>query len=108
MTKRYKILCLATGDYVKLENVEIFKYCDDFVCKSANMEEINNNRYRGNWQPTLLTFDSIEAADWFKRRRLSYNPRRTVSAKLRTMDAVFKLNDINPLSNKVEYDIMEV
>ena len=108
MSKRYKILCLATGDCVKLENLDIFRYCDSFVVAADNTDEIRNNMYSGSWHPVELTFATLDAADWFKRRRLSYNPRRTVSAKLATMDAVFKLNGINPLSNKIEYDILEV
>ena len=105
---KYVILCLATGDYVRLENVDIFKYCDDFVKKESNMDDISANYWnRDNWAPTLLTFNTHEAAHWFMRRRLSFNPRRTASQKLVVMDAVFKLNGINPLSNKVEYDIME-
>ena len=105
---RYKILCLATGDCVKLENLDIFKYCDSFVKEAANTGEIARNIYNGGWQPVELTFATEAAADWFKRRRLCYNPRRTISRKLATMDAVFTLNGINPLSNKIEYDILEI
>ena len=107
MTKRFVILCLATGDYVKLDDLAIFRYCDDFVTASANIQEITNNRRVNSWQPTILSFDKYEAAHWFMRRRLSFNARRTASAKLMVMDMVFKLNGINPLSNKVEYDIIE-
>ena len=106
---KYVILCLATGDYVRLEDTDILKYCDDFVKRASNMEEINANYWNSdNWAPTLLTFDTHEAAHWFMRRRLSFNPRRTASQKLVVMDKVFKLNGINNLSSKVEYDIVEV
>ena len=105
---KYVILCLATGDYVRLKDIHIFRYCDRSVTLAANTSEITENYWNSSiLQPTLLKFDTYEAAHWFMKRRLSYNPRRTVSDKLATMDAVFKLNGINPRSSKVEYDILE-
>ena len=105
---KYVILCLATGDYVRLEDTDIFSYCDKSVTQSANVSEIQENYWKkDHWAPTLLTFNDHASAHWFVRRRLSFNPRRTASRKLEVMDAVFKLNGINPLSNKVEYDILE-
>ena len=108
MVMRYKILCLTTGDYVKLKDTNIFRYCEIFVREAANTDEVLKNQYSGSWQPIDLVFTTKDAAAWFYRRRLSYNPRRTAGGKLITMDAVFELNGINPLSSKVEYDIVEI
>lgn len=105
---KYGILCLTTGQLIRLNNTDLFDICDKWVTLNANYNQIFNNWYNHNiLQSTPLLFGSREAADWIVRRRLSYNPARTRENKLRIMNQVFELNNLNPLAHKIEYEIVE-
>lgn len=104
---KYAVLCLYTGDYIALNNLDIFRYCENWVKDAANTAEIVKNRWEKNW-PTKLLFDTKDAADWFVRRRLSFNSRRTDRQKLMIMNELFELNGLSNLSSKIEYEIIEV
>jgi hypothetical protein len=104
---RYAILCLANGEYIRTKSPAIFRFCETFVRTESNYDTIMHNWYR-NVNETRIEFTTKEAADWFIRRRLSFNPNRKESSKLMAMNELFEFNGINPLSRKTEYEIHEI
>lgn len=104
---KYAILCLANGEYIRTNTYNIFRFCETWVRNESNYTVIYTNFYQGI-NETRIEFTTQKAADWFIRRRLSFNPSRKASGKLMAMNELFEFNGINPLSRKMEYEIHEV
>jgi hypothetical protein len=104
---KYAILCLANGEYIRTKSPTIFRFCETWVREESNYNTININWFH-NVNETRIEFTTQEAADWFIRRRLSFNPSRTSSGKLMAMNELFEFNGINPLSRKIEYQLVEI
>lgn len=99
---KYAILCLSGGETVKIDRSDIFRYCEGWVTAASNVHELKM------FTPMLLTFTDRKAAEWFVRRRLTFNPKRTDYTKLRIMNQIMDLNNISHLANKIEFDILEI
>ena len=110
MNKKFAILCLSSGsDYVQASYSDMVKmksYIDDAVW--SDLLSPYYDGFVNSLNPTTLTFKTKESADWFMRRRLVYNARRTNPSKIAAMQALFDRNDINPLTSKIEYIIQEI
>ncbi|MEI7942979.1 MAG: hypothetical protein WCH76_07455 [Candidatus Riflemargulisbacteria bacterium] len=87
----YKILCLTTGSNIRWPRD--YQYPtqkmipNDIVCDIAHFRDTA-------FQQGIIYFNTKEHADWFVRRRLSWNPRRTDQDKLSFMNAVFKASEM--------------
>lgn len=103
----YKILCLSTGSEIcwPKEWVKMFLLVK-LVPKNIQ-SEMEDSVLGSN---TTMLFHTQEAADWFIRRRLSYNEKRTDYQKLQFMNSVFEASDIGPelYTKKHMFEIMEV
>lgn len=104
---KYAILCLANGEYIRTKSPSIFRFCETWVRDESNCASITRNWYCGT-NETRIEFTTQKAADWFIRRRLSFNPSRKASGKLMAMNELFEFNGINPLSRKMEYQLVEI
>lgn len=106
----FKILCISSGEYIKLERprlaiqsaLHLLVYFDWYKIDDSLDNTIY---YDSNGQ---LWFTTRESADWFIRRRLTYNSKRTDSRKLRFMESVLTASGVQDFRTvKVEFEINE-
>jgi len=104
----YKILCLTTGSEIRWP--KHYLYPSQKLVPREVQEDIAHFSDTAI-QQGIIYFSTYEQADWFVRRRLSYNPARTDYQKLSFMNAVFKASDMEEVSNytkKYMFDIIKV
>lgn len=98
----FKILCLTTGSEIRWPKI-YYRVGTKLLPGEIQDEMI--------LEPgKVILFNTEEAASWFVRRRLSYNPKRTDSDKLSFMNDVFRASDMSEIhmSAKHMFDIIEV
>ena len=102
----FKILCLTTGSEIHWPK-QYWGTTDKIVPREVQDDIVHS----GDTQRLggIIYFNTREHADWFVRRRLSYNPRRTDRGKLDFMNAVFRASDMDDcyLTRKHMFDIVE-
>lgn len=105
----FKILCITSGKYIHLERfphgysstVWLFNWTG--ITEDVVVDHIFVNKESGQ-----LFFDTREAADWFIRRRLTYNPKRNNPSKLNFMRSIFRASGLVDWEmTKQEYIIEE-
>ena len=102
----YKIICLTTGSEIRWPRHYVFPtkkmVPNEVLCEVAHFADTS-------CQQGVVYFNTMEAADWFVRRRLSWNPKRSDPDKLAFMNAVFKASDMEDVhfSKKHQFDIVK-
>jgi len=102
----YKIICLTTGSDVRWPRH--YPYPTTKMIPNEVRDDIAHFNDTCN-QQGIIYFNTFEHADWFVRRRLSWNPKRKDEDKLRFMNAVFKASDMEDVhfSKKHQFDIVK-
>lgn len=102
----YKILCLTTGSDIRWPRA--YKYPTKKMVPSEVVADIAHF-YDTASQQGIIYFQTYEQADWFVRRRLSWNPKRTDQEKLSFMNAIFEASEMEDVhfSKKHQFDIVE-
>lgn len=102
----FKILCLTTGSEVRWPS-NVRHPTDKMVPREvqADIAHFWDTAMYGG----IVYFNTREHADWFVRRRLSYNPKRTDDSKLQFMNCVFEASGMDPgmFTKKHMFDIVE-
>jgi len=102
----YKILCLTTGSDIRWPRQ--YGIPTKKLVPTEVMEDIAHF-YDTQQGQGIIYFATKEHADWFVRRRLSYNPARQDADKLSFMNAVFKasdMEDVTKITKKYMFDIV--
>lgn len=95
----FKILCLTTGSEICWP-----RYYDNCSLTTklvpteiqTDIAEASPHDMRFGTPGRVMLFNTEDAASWFVRRRLSYNPARTDYQKLTFMNAVFEASGMDP------------
>jgi hypothetical protein len=87
----FKILCLTTGSDIRWP--KNYRFPSQKLVPKEVQDDIAHFADTG-LQGGIVYFNTEEQADWFVRRRLSYNPKRTDWQKLDFMNAVFEASDM--------------
>lgn len=110
----HKIICLSSGQYVKLQRSEPEGYSKHsyfyFNWKgiSQSSKHLLDDAVCVDRKSGILLFLTLEAANWFIRRRLTYNSKRIDADKISFMRSMFEASDIpHWKTNKLEFEPIE-
>ena len=101
----FKILCLTTGSDIRWPKAYV--HTSKKMVPPEVLADIAHF-WDTATQQGIIYFNTKEQADWFVRRRLSWNPRRSDPDKLAFMNAVFKASDMEDVhfSKKHQFEIL--
>ena len=102
----YKIICLTTGSEIRWPRQ--YMYPTQKMVPPDVVGDIAHFRDTCSHQG-IIYFNTREHADWFVRRRLSWNAKRTDYDKLAFMNAVFLASEMSDVhfSKKHMFEIIE-
>lgn len=110
----FKIICLSSGQYIKLKRTRSEGYSKHsyffFNWKgiSQSSKHLLDDSIYVDTKTGTLYFLNSESADWFIRRRLTYNSKRTDYDKVNFMKSMFEASDIPHWeTNKLEFEPIE-
>jgi hypothetical protein len=103
----YKILCLTSGQYIHLGN-QFTMDSNYFTFNWLGIDSMLDSSIYVNDNTGLLWFDNKASADWFIRRRLTHNSKRSNAEKIGFMVSIFEASGINHWkTNKLEFEAIE-
>lgn len=111
----FVIRCLTTGEYINV-NYEAYQKLyyhtgkiPSSMRKDIVFEDIDcATLYKNEHAKQVLKFKTVEAAQWFANRRLTYNAKRKDWSKLSLMESIFACNDLPDVTVKVEFEVVEI
>ena len=107
----YKILCLTTGTEICWPLYYTNSSLTTKLVPTEVQEQLASTFIGSGGQPgRVMLFNTEDAASWFVRRRLSYNPKRQDYQKLDFMNRVFEASGLDPsmYTKKHMFEIIKV